>query len=282
MAVAYIDMHVHTTASDGQYTPSEIVNMAATAGLSAVAITDHDTTAGVAEAIRQGQMIGIEILPGIEISTVAEGQDIHVLGYYTNNADVHWQQRISELRDTRMNRNAILVQKLNALGIELTLEEVIAAADAATVSIGRPHFAEVLIQKGYAASKQEAFDKYLGEKGAAFVQPLRIHPEEAFRWIREAGGVCVIAHPGIYNNDALVDRLLEAGPDGIEVYHSDHTKEQENRYLQLAQQKGLIITGGSDFHGITTIGESFHGVLGSVSMPKAAMEQLYEKHLERK
>lgn len=281
MAIDNVDMHVHTTASDGQFTPGEIVKKAVDAGLAAVAITDHDTTAGVDEAVLQGRLYGIKILPGIEISTVAEGQDIHVLGYYTNNDDTQWQRRISQLRDTRSDRNLLLVHKLNELGIELTLEEVVAKADAATISIGRPHFADILIEKGYAASKQEAFDKYLGEKGAAFVQPLRIHPIEAFQWIKEAGGVSVIAHPGIYHNDALVELLLEAGPDGIEVYHSDHTKEQEARYLLVAQQKGLIVTGGSDFHGISEGGESFHGMLGSVTMPATAMEQLYQKHLER-
>jgi len=282
MALTTIDMHAHTTASDGQLTPSELVRLAASAGISGVAITDHDTTAGVEEAMQEGKLAGIHILPGIEISTVADGQDIHVLGYYTNNADPQWQQRIGELRETRVNRNHILLQKLNALGLELTLDEVFAAAAHTTVSIGRPHFAEVLIQKGYVSNKQEAFDKYLGEHGAAFVQPLRIHPVEAFQWIRDAGGVCVLAHPGIYNNDSLVERLLDARPDGIEVYHSDHTKEQSIRYLQSANQRGLIATGGSDFHGISEDGESFHGGLGSVVMPLSTMEELYNKHLQRK
>src|SRR5690606_14048820 len=239
----YIDMHVHTTASDGQYKPEQIVAMAAKLGLGGVAVTDHDTIAGIAEARAAAIKHNIRFLPGIEISTVADGHDIHVLGYFTRNDDEKWQQRLGKLGATREARNELLINKLNELGISVTLDEVVAVSGDQG-SIGRPHVAEVLIAKGIVETKQQAFDEYLGEGGKAFVQPRRIHPTEAFQWIRDAGGVCVLAHPGIYHNETLVEQLLAAKPDGVEVMHSDHTPEQITRYIELADRFGLIKTAG--------------------------------------
>lgn len=276
----YIDMHVHTTASDGQYSPVQIVEMAAELGLGGVAITDHDTTAGVVEAEAAALGYSIKLLPGIEISTVAAGKDVHVLGYFTNNKDEQWQHRIAQLGATREARNSMLIDKLNELGISITWDEV-KAVSGEDGSVGRPHFAEVLIKKGIVKTKQQAFDEYLGEHGKAFVQPRRIHPTEAFQWIREAGGVCVLAHPGLYNDEALVEELLAAGPDGVEVNHSDHTEQQIERYSRLAEKYGLIATSGSDFHGANEDGSTFHGSLGSVVARLSVYDQLLELHRQR-
>jgi len=276
-----IDMHVHSTASDGQFPPAEIVTKAAKLGLSGVALTDHDTIDGIAEAQAAAIQHGIKLLPGIEISTVADGKDIHVLGYFTNNEDQTWLERISKLGATREARNELLIRKLNELGISITMEDVIAVSGDKG-SIGRPHVAEVLISRGVVASKQEAFDQYLGENGKAFVQPLRIHPTEAFQWIKEAGGVCVLAHPGIYGDDELVEKLLAAGPDGVEINHSDHTPEQVQYYTQLADKYNLITTAGSDFHGYYEQGDSFHGNLGSVTATMEIYEKIYSLHQKRK
>jgi len=275
-----IDMHVHTTASDGQYTPTQIIEMAAQLGLGGVAVTDHDTTAGIIEAQKAAAKHGIRFLPGIEISTVAGEKDIHVLGYFTNNDDKQWQQRLGQLGATRESRNIQLIERLNELGIHITMDEV-KAVSGEQGSIGRPHVAEVLIEKGIVETKQQAFDEYLGERGKAFVQPLRIHPTEAYQWIRDAGGICVLAHPGIYDDDALVEQLLAAKPDGVEVKHSDHTPEQVERYKELAARFGLIATAGSDFHGTDGEGGSFHGGLGTVAADLSIYEQLIVLHQQR-
>jgi len=276
-----IDMHVHTTASDGMFSPTEIVAMAAQLELTAVAITDHDTTAGVQEALQAAEQYQIKLLPGIEISTVADGQEIHVLGYFTNNEDELWQRRLLQLGATRESRNEMLLAKLNELGIAITWQEVVEIAGDTHGSIGRPHFAQILINKGYVKSKQEAFDQYLGESGKAYVQPLRIHPSDAYQWIKEAGGVAVLAHPGIYHNDMLVEQLLQAGVDGVEVNHSDHTPQQIKYYESLAKRYNLLMTAGSDFHGIDKQGTQIHGHLGSVGTTMEVYDQIYALHQSR-
>lgn len=280
MVVGKADLHAHTTASDGTMPPSAVVARAKEAGLAAVAITDHDTMAGVEEAIAEGQRLGIIVVPGIELSTVADGRDIHILAYYANGQDEVWQERLAGLRTTRGRRNEMIVNRLVELGISISMQEVeqIAAEQAGANSgkgktIGRPHIAELLIRKGVVATMTEAFDRYLAEGGAAYVNPPRLHPFEAIEWIREAGGTSVIAHPGLYGRDDLVEQLINKGVQGIEVYHSDHGPEEEERYRQLAERHGLIMTGGSDFHGERQ-GEVFHGELGSRTVDAAVLKQL--------
>ncbi|OMF37532.1 phosphatase [Paenibacillus sp. FSL H8-0548] len=266
-----VDLHTHTTASDGMQSPAENVRLAKAAGLAAIAITDHDTVAGVAEAMLEGERLGIQVVPGVEVSTVANGTDIHILGYYTQNDDEKWLERLASLRGTRDERNEMMVARLRELGLSITMDEVRAAAhgaaskeslQSAAVSVGRPHIAAVLLQKQFVSSMKEAFDRYLAAGAAAYVNPPRLHPFEAVEWIREAGGVSVIAHPGLYNNDSLVEEIIRYGVQGIEVFHSDHDLEDERRYLELAESFQLIATGGSDFHG-SRQGIVFHGEVGS-------------------
>lgn len=272
MAVANggADLHTHTTASDGLHSPVDVVRMAREAGLEAVAITDHDTTAGVAEAEAAGAERGIAVIPGVEVSTSVDGRDIHILGYYTRNDDELWQSRLRKLRNARNERNELIVEKLTTLGVGITMEDVMAAVLARGGkekqvgrggSIGRPHIAEALIAVGAVSSMEEAFSRYLASGAAAYVSVPRIHPSEALQWISEAGGVSVIAHPGLYGADALVEQLAVQGADGIEVYHSDHGPEEEARYAVIARRHGLIATGGSDFHGKRE-GHSYHGEIG--------------------
>jgi predicted metal-dependent phosphoesterase TrpH len=263
------DLHSHTTASDGLQAPSDNVRLAKELGLAAVAITDHDTVAGVEEALAAGERLGIIVVPGVEISTAAEGVEVHILGYYTDNANSLWLKRLAGQRDTRQARNKLILDRLRELGMNITEEELVTAMDedktgkpAGEASIGRPHIAAALIRKGYVSSMQEAFERYLAAGAAAYVNPPRPHPLEAIRWISEAGGTSVIAHPGLYGNDALVEELIVQGAEGIEVFHSDHGAAEEQRYTELAKKYGIIITGGSDFHGIRE-GEPFHGALGS-------------------
>ncbi|MBA2937942.1 PHP domain-containing protein [Paenibacillus sp. CGMCC 1.16610] len=270
------DLHTHTTASDGTQRPAANVQMAHDAGLAAIAITDHDTVSGVAEALAEGAKLGIEVVPGVEISTVAGGQDIHVLGYYIQIDDSQFLERLASLRDTRNARNDMIIERLQQLGIEITMDDVL--KEVANIkrkgdTVGRPHIAAVLLNKGYVSSISEAFDKYLATGAAAYANPPRIKPETAIQWIHEAGGKAVLAHPGIYHDDALVEAITQQGLDGIEVYHSDHTPEDEARYLELAQRAGLLITAGSDFHGERG-GVVFHAPIGSKRIGTEVLQYL--------
>ncbi|MBY0011037.1 PHP domain-containing protein [Paenibacillus typhae] len=273
----YADLHTHTQASDGMQPPAENVRIAFDKGLSAVAITDHDTVSGVAEALEAGRKYGITVVPGVEISTRAEGKEIHVLGYYIDTEQELFLSRLAAQRDTRAARNEAILARLRELGIEITLEQVLANLGRALKpdeSIGRPHIADELVRLGAAADMRDAFDKYLAEGAAAYVSPPRITPEEACKWIIEAGGAPVLAHPGIYGDDELVRGIIaRSGLRGIEAHHSDHSPQDAARYIVMAEQYGLLVTGGSDFHGARQ-DVIFHGDLGSVSVPADVLKQL--------
>ena len=258
----YIDLHTHSTASDGTFSPTALVHYAKEKGLSVLALTDHDSFLGVAEATKVGEEIGITIVPGIEISTYFEGHSIHVLGYYTNNEDPIWQKRVASVISARDKRNIDMIKKLNELGIAITIEEVQAIVESEDTTIGRPHIAQVLINKGIVSSKREAFDIYLVKGKKAYVTAEKITPFDAYNWIREAGGICVLAHPGIYNEPEVVEQLLAARPDGVEVYHADHTAEHIRWLQNRAEHYGLLQTGGSDFHGLAGEKVAVHGDLG--------------------
>lgn len=270
------DLHTHTTASDGMQRPADNVAAAKAKGLSAIAITDHDTVDGIDEAMEAGERHGIEVVPGVEISTVADGIDIHILGYYVKWRDPDWRAKLKRLITLREQRNDMILAKLNELGMAITPEDVEEEARLQgkdSGSMGRPHIAAVLIKKGHVGTMQEAFDRYLAQGAAAYANPPRLHPFEALDWIREAGGTSVIAHPGLYGNDELVRAIIAQGAQGIEVFHSDHDEAAEARYARLAAEHGLIVTGGSDFHGERQ-GVIFHGDIGSRTVDAAVLNQL--------
>lgn len=276
-AAGRCDLHSHTQASDGMQPPAENVRLAYEKGLAAVAITDHDTVSGIAEALEAGKRLGITVVPGVEISTRAGGKEIHVLGYYIDTEQELFLSRLEQQRNTRLGRNEVIIDKLRGLGIEISMEQVLSGMGRELKpdeSVGRPHIADELVRLGAAADMRDAFDKYLAEGAAAYVSPPRITPETACRWIQEAGGTAVLAHPGIYGDDELVREILEtAALRGIEVYHSDHGPAEHERYLALAEEFGLLVTGGSDFHGARQ-GVIFHGDIGSVHVSTAVLEQL--------
>ncbi|MFS0557274.1 PHP domain-containing protein [Brevibacillus sp. 179-C9.3 HS] len=275
------DLHTHTKASDGTCEPAENVRLAKEAGLTALAITDHDTVAGIPEAIEAARALGVEIIPGVEVSSVGKGQDIHVLGYFVPYEDPAFEERLFRLRETRHERNQLLIARLQELGINITLENVYRRKQGTDKNIGRPHIAEELIELGVVSTIAEAFDKYLGKGGAAYVNPPRITPQEAITLIQEAGGVAVLAHPGLYDDDELVQELIVFGLDGIEVNHPDNDEEQRMRYSKWAEQHGLVVTGGSDFHGWRGE-EPFHAMLGTHTASMEAVEQLRAIAAKRK
>ncbi|SET47023.1 PHP domain-containing protein [Paenibacillus sp. NFR01] len=275
----FCDLHTHTLASDGKQPPRDNVRLASERGLAAVAITDHDTVGGIAEALEAGDAYGIAVVPGVEISTRAGGKEIHVLGYYVDIHDELFLSRLAAQRDTRNERNEAIIANLRALGIDITLERVTAGIGRELKqdeTVGRPHIADELVRLGAATDMRDAFDKYLAEGAPAFAAAPRIAPETACAWIVEAGGAPVLAHPGIYGDDGLVREILSRGGfSGIEAYHSDHSPEDAARYAALAAEYGLLVTGGSDFHGARQ-GVVFHGELGSVTVPAAVLPQLRE------
>jgi predicted metal-dependent phosphoesterase TrpH len=280
----HCDLHTHTQASDGLNTPSDNVAYAKEKGLSGLAITDHDTVAGVAEALEAGKQLNMIVIAGIEISTTFEGKDIHVLGYGIDIDDLILQERLALQQEGRDGRNQVIVDKLSALGMPLKLEDIrsdILKSDSPKAngknSIGRPHIAQAMVRKGYVENVRQAFDLYLGEGKPAYAAIERISPNDAVKWIVEAGGAPVLAHPGLYRDDDLVLRILQDGGfKGVEVFHSDHTEAQETTYLALAAKLNLTATGGSDFHGKRQ-GQLYHGDLGSRSVPMTQVEKLLSR-----
>lgn len=270
-----IDLHTHTTASDGKCSPTENVKLAKERDLQAIAITDHDTVTGVEEAMAAGKELGVEVIAGIEISTVEKGKDVHVLGYFVDFQNNEFEAELSKLRATRNLRNEMIIANLNKLGIEITMEEVKAKQTKKGGNIGRPHISEVLIDKGVVQSLEEAFEIYLGKEGKAYTNPPRISPEEGVRLVQKYGGIPVLAHPGLYDNDELIGRLVQIGLKGVEVYHPDHSAEEAEKYQRIATQYNLIPTGGSDYHGKRN-GVVFHGELGSQPVFSETLELLKE------
>ncbi len=249
-----IDLHLHTTYSDGSLPPAEVLALAKKAGVSALAITDHDILDGLPESMLAGAELGIEIIPGVEISSCHGDNELHILGYFLDWKDPEFNRRLTTLRDSRHVRNPRIIQKLNEVGLDITYEEVKTLAGMA--SVGRPHIARVLMNKGYVTSAKEAFDRYLSNGAAAYVARELPAPSEAIAWIKAARGVAVLAHPTWVKESAeglfkLCEKLKQEGLGGIEVHYSTHNKQQTSEYLNLAKQLDLLVTGGSDFHGIT-------------------------------
>lgn len=269
--MAGYDLHIHTLASDGHLAPDEVVAQAKKARLEGIAITDHDTIEGVKPAIKAALELQLEIIPGVELSAHDEGKEIHILGYRINVDDPEFLQRLRFLRGQRQRRNEQMIKKLGQLGLDISMQEIKASSHKQHEdTIGRPHIAEALLRKGYVVSMQHAFDEYLAEGKKAYVSQQRVLPIEAVQWIHDAGGIAVIAHPGLLKDDALVDRLIQIGIDGIEAGHSDHSPDEERKYSRMANRYGLLVTAGSDFHGEQG-GQQHHGAIGNRRCDKQAL-----------
>jgi predicted metal-dependent phosphoesterase TrpH len=253
--MAGFDMHVHSTASDGAVAPADLVQLAKDRGLLGMALTDHDTASGFAEAFAKAGELDFTLIPGIELSAETNEKDVHVLGYWLDPDKIEADPDLREMREARFQRCYEIVSRLDRLGIAVDAAQIIAAAGEHGTP-GRPHIAMALVQEGYCGSIKEAFNKWLSRGMPGYVARQKLGPQKAIEIIVKAGGVAVLAHPGMGVPDSLIPRLASAGLAGIEVYHPEHNTFSERKYLQLAQKYHLAATGGSDFHvqGIRSIG----------------------------
>lgn len=264
-----IDLHTHSLRSDGALSPADLVNRAAARGVKVQALSDHDTLAGVAEAVAAGAPLGVRIIPATELNTESEWGDAHVLGYFIDPEDSALEDRLRWLRANRGRRIELMVEKLNALGYAVDLARVLEIAQGG--ALGRPHLAQALFEKGYVPSYDDAFDTLIAKDSPAYVARVGLDPFEAVALVRKHGGVPSLAHPGtVIGLDQLLPKLVAAGLAGLEAYYGEHSPEMTARCLALAHDLDLVPTGGSDFHG-----RGEHGTdLGGVFVPPETIERL--------
>ena len=240
------DLHMHSHFSDGQWSPARLVESAKGQRLRAIALTDHDTVAGIEEAALAGHAAGIEVVTGVEISTWLDA-DVHLLAYAFDPENEGVRDLLGSARTSRAERAERICDRLNELGVPVSMQEIL--DQAAGGAIGRPHVARALVEGGHVHSFREAFDAYLGDGKPACVEKARVEPEAAIRVIHQAGGVVVAAHPGFYGGPEFLEPLVAAGLDGVEVRHGLHDEATEGEFMDFARAQGLLVTGGSDFHG---------------------------------
>lgn len=260
-----IDLHLHTTASDGTLAPAALVALAAASGITVMAVTDHDTVAGLAEARSAAGMHGVRVIDGVEITAIENGRDVHILGYFIDPGDAALVAFLASQRADRLRRLREIVRRLDELGYPIDGDGVLAcAARDAGRSVGRPLLAEALVAAGHAKDRNDAFDRLLGAHAPAFVPRRGAAPDDVIVVVRRAGGLASVAHPGLTGVDAIIPRLASAGLAALEARHSEHDAETEQRYRALAARHGLAVSGGSDFHG-----DSGHRVprLGTIGLP---------------
>jgi Predicted metal-dependent phosphoesterases (PHP family) len=274
----YADLHAHTTASDGTLTPAELVRAAHAAGIAYLAVTDHDTVAGVPEAQATARALGITLIPGVELSAKGEPGECHLLGLNIDPTHPPLVERLAELSENRRTRNARMAERLTQLGAPVTLEEVAALAPEGA-NLGRPHFAKALVARGHVRDVAEAFDKYLGDGRPGHIAKETLSPADAVAMVHEAGGLCFLAHPGLLRlhehitDEGFVRRLQAFGLDGIEAYYSKYSPAQTERYLRLADKLGLLVTGGSDFHGANKPDTPLGAVIDGAPLPADRLPQ---------
>jgi len=271
-----IDLHTHSTASDGSMSPRELVRHAKSSGLTTIAITDHDTIDGVKDALDEGAKIGIEVIAGVETS-VEFDPEMHMLGYFFEDTYKNFEPTLEKFRISRNDRNPKMVEKLKNLGFDITLEEV--QLEAKGNIVARPHIANVLLKKGYVKSIREAFDKYISEGKPAFVKREKMSPEECIEAITKAGGIPVIAHPiFLYLSwrklDLLVEKLVKVGLKGIETYYVENKGDDTGNLLRIVKKHNIVPTGGSDFHGTFKPGIEIGVGKGNLSVPYEVLERL--------
>ncbi len=242
-----IDLHLHTTCSDGQDTPEELIEEARTTGYRTISVTDHDTVEGVIRGIEAAKGTSLEVIPGIELSSIEDFYDIHILGYFVDYRDEEFIRQIAFFKEKRHERAEEIVLCLNRLGLDIQIDTVLRIAHGAPV--GRPHIAEALVSEELVTTYDEAFARYIGTHAPAYVPKYKVTPREAIEVILKSGGIPVLAHPGVLNRDELILELMEYGLLGVEAIHPLHPVEKQMYYEKLAKKYGLLVTGGSDWHG---------------------------------
>jgi len=283
----YVDLHMHTTISDGVLTPTQLVDLVGSRGLHVMALTDHDTTQGLAEAFTAKQRYPeLTLIPGIELSCDIPGNEVHVLGYFIDDSDTAFQQKLTEFREQRLDRGQMMVQKLRNLGMDITWERVLEIAGGGATSVGRPHIAQALLEKAYVPTIKDAFDRYLSRNGPAYAERAKMLPAEAVDLIRSVGGLAVLAHPKELMAgspfDELLDDLCAAGLTGMEAHYQGYPQELVSKLVGICAERGLVPCGGSDFHGIQGRDELKPG---DVNVPMTTAERLFalaeKAHAER-
>ncbi len=272
------DLHLHTTASDGRLEPKEIVSLAISVGLDAIAVTDHDTIDGVVPALDAASTSHlIKVIPGVEISTDVARGEVHILGYFIDYTNKKLAATLQKLRDSRRERARKMVTKMGDLGMKIDWQRVNELAQGGTV--GRPHISQALLEKGYVHSEKEAFDKYIGRNGPAYVERYKLLPIEVVKMILDAQGLPVLAHPAdIAGLEELVPKLKAVGLVGMEVYYRDYDSEIVARLARIAKQYDLITTGGTDYH---AFGDGLEVYIGGTISPARSVEQLFAQASKR-
>ncbi|WAM32267.1 PHP domain-containing protein [Caldicellulosiruptor naganoensis] len=278
-----IDLHIHTTFSDGTYSPEDVVVLAKGKGLFAIAITDHDTTDGVKMALKKGQEIGMKVISGVEISADFE-IEMHILGLFIDVDNTSLQEKLKMLEGFRKERNPKIIEKLRKMGYDISMEDVEKVASGEV--IGRPHIARVLVRKGYFENTKAVFENLLGFGRPAYVKKEKLKPYEAIEAIKRAGGLAILAHPHKYlyleeGPENVFEELKEYGLDGIEVYHSDHTDKETRQLLEIAKKLDFLISGGSDFHGDNKPDIEIGNGRGNLNIGKEILEELERKVAQR-
>lgn len=274
-----VDLHTHSTASDGTCPPGEVVRLAHAAGLEAVALTDHDTVNGLPEASAAAAGLPIEFVPGIELAARNVPRTVDILGLWLPERPERLEKGLSWLIERRGERNAEMVEKLAGLGLPVSMEELLAQTDG---TVGRPHIAKLLREKGCVGSLTEAFDRYIGRKGSAYVPKVSFSAEEAVELLKSEGATVILAHPAIYDFsisqiEELVRRLIDRGLDGIEAIYSEHGANKTREYVCLAERLGLAVSGGSDFHGATKPEIRLGVGKGNLRVPRKVLDDLKER-----
>lgn len=275
----WIDLHAHSTASDGTYTPSELVSYATKKGLRALALTDHDTVSGIEEARKTAKQFDIELIPGIELSADNRGSEIHILGLYIDYKNPEFLSKITEFQEGRIQRNQKMLDALAEEGMDVTEAEMLEEFPGAVLT--RAHVAKMLVKKGYIKTYEEAFQKYIGSGCRCYVPRKKISPKEAISFIQAANGIPVLAHPLLYHLDMreldeLVCYLEKAGLKGIEALYSLHTEADTRMLVKLAKKYRLLITGGADFHGATKPYIDLGVGKGNLRVPETLLKPLKE------
>ncbi len=241
-----VDLHSHTNYSDGFYSPEELVHKAKDAGISILSITDHDSVNAIEKATKVGEKLGVQIIPGVEISSDLRGAEVHILGYFVDIENKELEHYLTFFREERVRRAARIIEKLNNLGFEITLDDVLEKAK--NSAVGRPHIAQAMLEKKIVNTYFEAFNKYIKNGGPAYERKVHLSPQSAFKIISDAGGLSFIAHPA-HMPESMIKELIDAGADGIEVIHPSHSRELVRFYRGIVNEYFLLESGGSDFHG---------------------------------